>query len=141
MPDADARRDGFRHVLIAIAAVALTVPLAAFFCFVGYMKSFAPLSTLEQHHAWTTALPAWLGRMVGASELACAAALVLGLVWSAKRGWARIAAAVLVVNQIAAAAVHQSRGESEALPQNLVLILMLGGLLLSLAAWRKRLVD
>ena len=141
MSDADARRDGSRRILVALAAGALTLPLAAFFGFVGYMKSFAPLSTLEQHGAWTTALPTWLGRVVGLSELACAAALVLGLAWSARRGWARIAAAVLIVNQIAAAAVHLSRSEAEALPQNLLLILMLGSLLLSLAAWRKRRVD
>ena len=130
-------RDG-----IAVAAtVAAALLLALFFGFVGTMKSFAPLELLKQHHAWTTALPALPGRLVGLSELACAAALVLGLLLPGRRTWITVAAVILIVNQLVAAAVHLARGETEALPQNAILI----GLLILAAAgarrWQTRIRD
>ena len=101
------------------------IPLAAFFAFVGYMKAFAPLAELRRHHAWTTALPDWTGRLVGWSEIACAAALILGSVLPGRRRWAMGAALVLLANQGVATAVHLSRGEAGALPQNAVLAVLL----------------
>lgn len=78
------------------AAAMLALLLAAFFGFVGWNKAFAPLAELARHGAWTVHLPEWLGRLVGWSELALAAALV-----------------------------HLARGETAALPQNAVLIVIL----------------
>jgi DoxX-like family len=106
---------------------AIAVPvalLAAFFGFVGWNKAFAPLAELARHGAWTVHLPEWLGRLIGWSEMAMAAALLAALAprW---RHLARIAAWLLIVNQLAAAAVHFSHGETAAMPQNAVLIAVL----------------
>lgn len=101
----------------ALGAVSLL--LAAFFLFVGYMKASAPLSELALHGAWTVHLPEAAGRAVGVSEMALAIALLAGLA----RPMAGVAAAlILILNQIVAAAVHAGSGESAALPQNAVLI-------------------
>lgn len=110
---------------LAVVTTLTSLLLAAFFGFVGYMKSFAPIATLVQHHAWTTALPEWLGRAVGLSELLCAAGLVAALALRGKLVWTPWIAASLIVNQIAAIAVHTIRGEADALPQNAVLIALL----------------
>jgi len=110
---------------LAIATTLTALPLAAFFGFVGYMKTFASLTTLAQHRAWTTALPEWLGRAIGISELLCAIGLIAALSLRGRLVWAPWLALVLVINQIAAAAVHANRGELDALPQNAVLIALL----------------
>lgn len=104
------------------AAAMLALLLAAFFGFVGWNKALAPLADLARHGAWTVHLPEWLGRLVGWSELALAAAL---LAVPVRPSIARIAALALVANQIAAGLVHLARGETAALPQNAVLIVML----------------
>ncbi len=112
--------------------ILLSLPLAAFFGFVGWMKASAPLTTLAQHGAWTVRLPEPLGRVVGVSEIACALLLLVGLL--PRR--ARIGAAsalVLIANQGVAAAVHAGAGESHALPQNAVLVAAL-----ALVAWLSR---
>ncbi|BBD98671.1 hypothetical protein SAMIE_1021720 [Sphingobium amiense] len=98
---------------------AMSLLLAAFFLFVGYMKASAPLPELALHGAWTVHLPEAAGRAVGVSEMALALALLAGL---ARPGAGAVAALILVLNQIAAAAVHAGSGESAALPQNAVLI-------------------
>ena len=104
------------------AAAMLALLLAAFFGFVGWNKAFAPLAELARHGAWTVHLPEWLGRLVGWSELALAAAL---LAVPVRPSIARIAALALAANQIAAGLVHLARWETAALPQNAVLIVML----------------
>lgn len=116
----------------AIVRIAASVPLAAFFAFVGYMKATAPLTTLAQHGAWTTRLPEAAGRIVGVSEIVGAALLLVGLL----PGRARIGAAsalILIVNQGVAAGVHAAAGEGHALPQNAVLVA-----LLAVVAWAGR---
>ena len=105
-----------------VLAIVASLLLAAFFAFFGYFKSFAPVEVLVQHHAWTTALPEWLGRIVGVTELASAAALLAGIALPRMRGPARVAAAYLVLNQGAAAFVHLARSETAALPQNGVIV-------------------
>lgn len=110
----------------------LSLPLAAFFGFVGWMKASAPVATLAQHGAWTVRIPKPLGRAVGVSEIVCTLLLLVGLL----PGRARIGAAaalVLITNQGVAAAVHASAGESHALPQNAVLVTALG-----VVAWLSR---
>lgn len=110
----------------ALIAV-LCVPLALFFAFVGWNKAFAPLADLVRHGAWTVHLPEALGRLVGWSELACALAL-LGALLPAGGRIGRLAALVLIANQLAAGAVHAAQGEGAALPQNALLIAMLAAL-------------
>jgi hypothetical protein len=38
-----------RRIILA----ALSLPLAAFFAFVGWHKAFAPQAELIRHHSWT----------------------------------------------------------------------------------------
>jgi hypothetical protein len=104
-----------------IVASALALLLAAFFGFVGFFKTFAPVSTLARHHAWTSGLPEWFGRAVGVSELAAALALAAGALWPRATPASRWAAGYLILNQACAAAIHLSRGEGPALPQNAVI--------------------
>ena len=104
-----------------LLATILSLLLAAFFAFVGWHKSVDSLADLARYHAWTVHLPEWAGRLVGWSELACAAALIIGLL---RQRLGRLAALALVVNQLAAAAVHAGVGEAAALPQNALLITM-----------------
>ncbi|MCR5872602.1 MULTISPECIES: DoxX family protein [unclassified Sphingomonas] len=106
------------RILARLAALLL----AAAFSFFGYFKSFAPRAVLEQHHAWTTALPDILGRAIGLSELLAAALLLIFGVFRPERR--RIVAGVAlyaIANQAGAALVHILRGEIAALPQNAVL--------------------
>ena len=113
------------RTLLVLSWVARIV-LAAFFAFVGYWKAFGPIEALAEHHAWVAGFPDWFARAVGWSELACAAAFVISVLTSL-RGLAFWTAIVLIANQLAALAVHVSRGEVAAAdPQNLVLLVMLG---------------
>ena len=95
--------------------------LAFAFAFFGYFKTFASIAVLAQHHAWTLALPVAAGRIVGATELAAALALLLGGASARWHRFARGGALYLIVNQACAAAVHLARGETGALPQNALL--------------------
>lgn len=113
-------------ILRRIAAAVLAIGLAAFFAFVGWNKAFASLDDLARYHAWTVYLPETLGRAVGWSEMAMAVGLLGALI---PAGWAigRACALLLVLNQIVAAIVHLTHGESGALPQNAVLVVALVG--------------
>ena len=116
---------------IGIATI-LTVPLAAFFAFVGYHKTFAPIEQLRQFGAWTVHLPEVLGRIVGVSEIACAVLLCAIFLPRARR-WAGWSALALIVNQLIATGFHLAHNESGALPQNGLLIT-----LLCVVAWANR---
>lgn len=107
---------------VRIMARMAALMLAAAFGFFGYFKSFAARAVLEQHHAWTNALPDIPGRAVGLSELIAAALLLIFGVFQPERR--RIVAGVAlyaIANQGCAALVHIMRGETAALPQNAVL--------------------
>ncbi|MFC3443076.1 DoxX family protein [Sphingobium rhizovicinum] len=95
--------------------------LALFFLFVGYMKAFAPLAELAQHHAWTVRLPEQAGRAVGWSEMGCALLLLIGMIRPLA---GQIGAIALLFNQMVAATVHIAAGETGSLPQNAVIILI-----------------
>ena len=110
---------------LAVPIGVLAAPLlAAFFGFVGWNKAFAPLEELARHQVWTLALPEPAGRLIGWSELLLAAGLLAFLV-PAGRKLASASAALLFLNQIAAAAVHAFRHESAAMLQNALLIVSL----------------
>lgn len=126
---APASRSARQVVPLAVLG-ALSLSLAAFFGFVGYMKATAPLADLARHGAWTAHIPELAGRLTGLGELACAALLLAGLV---SRRWSRlaiIAAVALVCNQAVAASVHYTMGEKEHLVQNAVLGLALAAIAL-----------
>lgn len=93
---------------------------------------------LAQQGAWTAALPPWLGRAVGWSEIGCAAALLLTRLWPGQISVAVPVAGLLIVNQGFAAAVHAGRGETDALPQNAVLVAMLAALILLVRQLERR---
>lgn len=124
------------RILARIAALLL----AAAFGFFGYFKTVAPRAVLEQHHAWTTALPDLLGRAVGMSELLAAVLLLIfGALVPARTRAATGVALYAIANQGCAALVHIARGESAALPQNAVLAGL--ALLIILAARTRRATD
>jgi len=103
----------------------LRILLAAFFAFVGYWKALGPIEALAEHHAWVAGFPDWFARVVGWSEIACAAGLIIPLKDDLRRVvvWAAVA---LFINQVVAMMVHFWRGEgAEAAPQNLVLMALL----------------
>lgn len=108
------------------AGLLLAVPLAGFFGFVGFMKATAPISELAIHEAWTVHIPQAIGRLVGVSEVLCAAALLAGAFILRAGKAATAAAAVLIVNVSVAAWVHYRAGELDHLPQNAALAAMLG---------------
>lgn len=113
---------GTSRTFLGAALTLLTLLLAAFFGFVGYMKAFAPLDMLERHNAWTVHIAEPAGRAVGWSEMACALVLAAALI---RPKWSRtgmLAAAILVLNQLDAAAVHFRQGETATLPQNAVIV-------------------
>lgn len=112
-------RQSFPQIVRRSIAALLSLLLAAFFAFVGYMKATAPVSELAKYHAWTVHLPEWLGRTVGWSEIACALLLLVGAI---KPRWGRAGALALLINQLFAAAVHFNQGEMAALPQNGVIV-------------------
>lgn len=107
---------------ISLAAAVLGLLLAAFLAFVGWHKTFAPVVDLVRYGSWTVHLWEPLGRLVGLSELACAVALALPLVWPRAAPARRWACYYFITNQIAAAGIHAAQGEAHALPQNAVLI-------------------
>ncbi len=107
---------------VRIIARIAALLLAAAFGFFGYFKSFAPRAVLEQHHAWTTALPDLAARVVGLSELLAAALLLIfGAILLTRRRVTAGVALYVIANQGCAAFVHIARGETGALPQNAML--------------------
>ncbi len=117
---------------IAIAVLALL--LAAFFAFVGWHKTFSPLTELKKHGAYTVHLPEWLGRFAGVTEMLCALALVAGTVprWRAAAKWGAV---YVFLSQIVAGAIHIQHGETNALPANARWMAMAAVLYL-LCVWR-----
>lgn len=123
---------------LAVAFALTALPLAAFFGFVGFMKATALIGDLAQYHAWTLALPEWVGRLVGVSEILCAAGLLVAIGMRGGLVWAEWIAGVLVVNQIAAATVHWTRGETAQLQQNAILIAVILACGAAAHLWRRR---
>jgi uncharacterized membrane protein YphA (DoxX/SURF4 family) len=108
---------------------AIRILMAAFFAFVGYWKALGPYAALAEHHAWVAGFPAWFARAVGWSEILCSVALILPVARLRGSRPAAWAATLLVLNQAVALAVHVARDETAAVPQNLVIIALLGALL------------
>ena len=102
----------------------LAIPLAAFFGFVGWYKTFAPVSELLVYRAWTAHIPVWLGRPMGVTEMLGAVALLAGFFPAARRG-TRIAALWLAASQIPSSVIHWNHGEADELPKNLLVFSML----------------
>jgi uncharacterized membrane protein YphA (DoxX/SURF4 family) len=109
-----------------IAVFAIQLVLALFFLFVGGMKTAAPMAMLQLHHAWVASLPEPAARLVGISELFCAAAMILGLFLRRAVWWSGIAAWSLLANQVVAVIFHVARNEiAVSGPQNLLIVVAL----------------
>ncbi len=112
-----------------LAVSAFQLLLASFFLFVGRMKTMAPMEMLQLHHAWVASLPVQAARLVGVSELLCAATMIFGLVSRRAAWWSGAAAWLLVANQGTAVLFHVVRGEiGLSGPQKLLLVLALAGI-------------
>jgi hypothetical protein len=123
---------GMPGVVRRVIIVVLAFPLAAFFAFVGWHKTFASLEDLLRYGAWTAHVPMWLGRAVGLSELISVIALLaspLPRFWR----WTALAALYLAATQVVSTIVHIRHGELASLPNNAVLAISL-----LLAAWLAR---
>lgn len=113
-----------RTVVVILAWVARLL-VTAFFCFVGYWKAFGSAGQLAEHHAWVAGFPLPFARAVGWSEIALGA-LLLTAGLPRLRNTAQWAAVLLAANQAVALLVHITRREFDAVPQNLVIIALLG---------------
>ncbi len=116
------------HRTAQILVFTVQLLLALFFLFVGGMKTAAPMAMLQMHHAWVASLPAPAARLVGVSEILCAAIIIMGLVLRRAAWWSGVAAWLLLANQLAGVIFHVARGEvSVSGPQNLLIVLALAG--------------
>lgn len=104
--------------------------LALAFGMAGVMKATTPLDQLGAAMSWVQAVPGWLVRFIGVSELAGALGLILPAATRIRPVLTPVAAAALVLVMILAAVTHVALGEPEALPVNVVL----GGLA-AFVAW------
>jgi hypothetical protein len=111
---------GSRIDLRRLTLVATALPLAGFFGFVGWHKTFDSMLDLTRYHAWTAHVPEWIGRPIGLSELAGSLAL-LAAAYPPYWRWTRIAALWLASTQIVSTAIHVQHQEADFVHQNSLL--------------------
>lgn len=107
--------------ILNIALWAAQLLLAIAFGMAGFLKSTQPIDALAPQMEWVAAVPVWLVRLIGVSELAGAAGLVLPALTRIKPALTPLAAAGLVAVMVLASLFHVTRGELGALPVNAVL--------------------
>lgn len=107
--------------ILNIALWAAQLLLAIAFGMAGFLKSTQPIDALAPQMEWVAAVPVWLVRFIGASELAGAAGLVLPALTRIKPALTPLAAAGLLAVMVLASLFHVTRGELGALPVNAVL--------------------
>lgn len=107
--------------ILNIALWAAQLLLAIAFGMAGFLKSTQPIDALAPQMEWVAAVPVWLVRFIGVSELAGAAGLVLPALTRIKPALTPLAAAGLVAVMVLASLFHVTRGELGALPVNAVL--------------------
>jgi putative oxidoreductase len=114
------------HVALWIAQALLFVA----FAMAGLMKTTTPLDQLAQKMTWISAVPGWLVRFIGVSELAGALGMLLPSLTRIRPRLTALAGAGLALIMVLAAGSHISRGEFGVLPINA----LLGGLA-AFVAW------
>lgn len=107
--------------ILNIALWAAQLLLAIAFGMAGFLKSTQPIDALAPQMEWVAAVPVWLVRFIGVSELAGAAGLVLPALTRIKPALTPLAAAGLLAVMVLASLFHVTRGELGALPVNAVL--------------------
>jgi putative oxidoreductase len=108
----------------------LQLLLALAFISAGAMKTTTPYEALALKMAWVSAVPEGLVRIIGVSELLGGLGLVLPAATRIRPGLTVLAAAALTLVMALASGFHLSRGETDAVPINVVL----GGLA-AFVAW------
>ena len=126
---------GARSKALHIALWVAQVLLALNFGLAGVMKSSQPIAELAKRMAWAGDIPELLVRFIGVSELLGAIGLILPAATRIKPALTPLAAAGLTTIMVLAALFHLQRGETGALPINIVL----GGLAAFVAwgRWKK----
>lgn len=99
--------------------------LAAMFLMVGFMKTFTPIPELSQTIPMAAEMPGFT-RFIGVAELAGGLGLILPSALRILPQLTIIAAYALAVVMVLALLFHLWRGESQAIPTNVVLGLIAG---------------
>lgn len=96
--------------------------LAAMFIMAGSMKAMQPIEALAEMLPWATEVPSTLVRFIGISELLGGTGLLLPSIFRIKPSLTVWAAIGLAIVQVLAAGFHGSRGETEVIGMNVMLI-------------------
>ncbi|MEU9204191.1 DoxX family protein [Streptomyces sp. NPDC048332] len=101
--------------------------LAAFYLYAGGKKAVQSQEQLAPMMGWVDTVPMWLVRAIGGVEILGAAGLVLPPLTGVAPVLAMAAALGLLVLQVAAGALHLSRGEVRETGLNAALIALAAG--------------
>jgi putative oxidoreductase len=131
IPATSGARSKALHIGLWVAQMLLAVN----FGLAGVMKSSQPIAELAKMLPWAGDVPELLVRFIGVSELLGAIGLILPAATRIKPALTPLAAAGLTTIMVLAALFHLQRGETSALPFNIVL----GGLAAFVAwgRWKK----
>lgn len=105
------------HVLLWVAQILLGLS----FIFGGAMKAFQPMHELEVAMAWAEAIPVWLMRFIGISELLGGLGLIIPALFRFSPKLIPWAAAGLATVMLLAAIFHLWRGEIGAIVANAII--------------------
>jgi hypothetical protein len=98
--------------------------LAVAYLLAGGLKAIQPLGQLSKQMEWVAATPPAAVRLIGIAEVLGAIGLILPMVTGVLPWLTVVAAGGLVLVQLAASALHVSRGEAPRLPVNFALLLL-----------------
>ncbi len=113
-----------------IALWVVQILVAGSFMLGGAFRGFAPMEVLAEKIPWVAAVPAWVTRLSGISEVFGALGLILPSATRIKPMLTPIAACCLMVVMVLAAGLHVSRAEYPFIGVNVMYIA-----LLSFIAW------
>lgn len=104
-----------------VALWIVQILLAAMFLMAGVMKATTPLGELATQMAWVSAVPPWVPRLAGVSEILGAIGLILPAATRILPALTPLAAAGLATVMALASGLHLTRGEFGMLPLNAML--------------------
>ena len=108
-----------------IALWVVQILLAGSFLVGGSFRGFAPMEVLAAQIPWVPAVPAWVTRLSGISEVFGALGLILPTATRIKPILTPISACCLIVVMVLAAGLHASRGEYPFIAVNVMFIALL----------------
>jgi putative oxidoreductase len=98
--------------------------LALAYLAAGIMKVSQPVESIGKRIDWVNAVSPGTVRFIGAAEFLGALGLILPLATGILSWLTVVAAAGLVIVQVAAVIFHLQRGEAKQVPMNLVLLIL-----------------